>query len=826
MRVVCPECTKGIQAPDTVAGKRVRCPHCKESFVVPVPIASSASGTVKSNSSQDARVVATPVGVVANPSSQSPQPRPKASQASSPSVGVVAMPIAEPPKGSQSPTLANDASEWERASIDKRSAAIMSGFQRPFRRPKTSAGYRAGLALSTLVMLLLPVLYLLLIVVIGSGVYWHLANNHVIVQSARGRAAGIALVLYLAPAIAGGIAILFMFKPLVAPRSKRPRIRSLTAQGEPMLFAFVEKICAEVGAPMPRRIDIDNDVNASASFRSGWWSILRGNDLVLTLGLPLVSGLSLQQFAGVLAHEFGHFSQGAGMRVAYMLRSINAWFLRAVYERDAFDDWLESMSSESDIRIGWVFYVARMAVWVSRRFLWVLLVLGHLLTGLIQQQMEYDADRYEVGMAGKDAFALTFRSMRLMGVAYQQAMGSLERISHEGKLVADFPRLMQSHAMKFPEDLASKIDELVAKEKTGLYDSHPCDSSRIAAHANSDRQGSFQSELQAAQLFVHFEAACTGVTEDMYRSIFDTKLKEKKIVPTSSVIAEESVQDAAWDSIQRYFLDAMGPERSLGWPNYALNVPTDVARAIDLLRRCRVSMKSSVQSYIVSHEHNDLARSKQKHGEWLEHLLRLRIKPDSAHLPELEQPTQIPAGELDPEKVKVFSRASALRLQTACSLMYVPEIYPTIAGADQHHAALSRVLPVVEALEQTLPAVISLRECIGEQMFGFAHIQSNRENESLIRDLIERSGVLVERIAELRHQWLDVEYPFDHAQANVSLANHLTPDLLVKEEVGQVAEAASNLLERYYVLRGRCLGCLAMAAEAVETSLGLEPLGH
>ncbi len=37
---------------------------------------------------------------------------------------------------------------------------------------------------------------------------------------------------------------------------------------------------------------------------------LWGNDLVLTIGLPLVAGLSAKEFAGILAHEFGHFTQG------------------------------------------------------------------------------------------------------------------------------------------------------------------------------------------------------------------------------------------------------------------------------------------------------------------------------------------------------------------------------------------------------------------------------------------------------------------------------------------------------------------------------------
>ncbi len=40
-----------------------------------------------------------------------------------------------------------------------------------------------------------------------------------------------------------------------------------------------------------------------------------GHDLVLTLGLLLIAaGLTERELAGVIAHEFGHFRQGAGMR--------------------------------------------------------------------------------------------------------------------------------------------------------------------------------------------------------------------------------------------------------------------------------------------------------------------------------------------------------------------------------------------------------------------------------------------------------------------------------------------------------------------------------
>ena len=194
--------------------------------------------------------------------------------------------------------------------------------------------------------------------------------------------------------IAGSIAVLFMLKPLFARTVTHSGQVSLNRGGQPLLFEFVERICDTVHAPRPTRIDVNFDINASAGYAGGFSSLFR-SDLVLTIGLPLVAGLSLQQFAGVLAHEFGHFSQGAGMRVSWVIRNVNMWFARVVYSRDAWDEWLVDASEETDFRIGWIFYIARLAVFLSRGVLWCFMMLSHAATCWLSRQMEYDADRYE-----------------------------------------------------------------------------------------------------------------------------------------------------------------------------------------------------------------------------------------------------------------------------------------------------------------------------------------------------------------------------------------------------------------------------------------------
>ena len=110
-----------------------------------------------------------------------------------------------------------------------------------------------------------------------------------------------------------------MFKPLLAARPKRAQPLALNPSDNPLLYAFIAKICDAVGAPTPQRIDMDCQLNASASFRRGFRS-MKGSDLVLTIGLPLVANFSAREFAGVVAHEFGHFTQGAGMRLSYIIR--------------------------------------------------------------------------------------------------------------------------------------------------------------------------------------------------------------------------------------------------------------------------------------------------------------------------------------------------------------------------------------------------------------------------------------------------------------------------------------------------------------------------
>jgi Zn-dependent protease with chaperone function len=354
---------------------------------------------------------------------------------------------------------------------------ILDAFEGEFPRVKTALGYRLGVLLVTGAMLMLPLVYVALIGLVAYFVGWYAVHGLAIIKTTHSIWA--VVFGYAGPLIAGGILFFFMIKPLFARSPKAGRSRTLEHGREPVLFAFVSRIARAVGAPAPRRIQVDCDANASASFGSGL-SGLFGRDLTLTIGLPLVAELTAQQLAGVLAHELGHFAQGAAMRLSYVIRMINGWFVRVVYERDEWDETLVRWCEESG-RLALIFYLACLCVWITRGILWLFMVFGHAISCFLLRQMEFDADRYEARVAGSRAFAETMRRLQILNIASHGAYSVLAACWKEGKYPDNLPALIVHMAEQIPAKDRRRVEKEIMKLNTSLFDTHPSDRDRVAS---------------------------------------------------------------------------------------------------------------------------------------------------------------------------------------------------------------------------------------------------------------------------------------------------------------------------------------------------------
>ncbi len=268
----CPSCQSRFQVKEEHAGKRGKCPRCRSVFVLPsppppvsddpfdgelVPIDDpppSSSPTPLQTSKRTATVdddAEEAAGYVLAGGSAKRVKNVKVRDRAAPTMGAGAKGVAEA------------------AAATKRTltpAQILAAFQGEIEPVKPTPLYRLWVLVVACVMILLPLVYLAIVGGVIAGVVYHAVHNISIFQNmghGRTNAKG-AIFLYVGPLLAGGVVVAFMLKPLFARWGEGGNNRVLDPQVEPLLYAFVDGVCAAVHAPRPVRIEVDCQVNASA----------------------------------------------------------------------------------------------------------------------------------------------------------------------------------------------------------------------------------------------------------------------------------------------------------------------------------------------------------------------------------------------------------------------------------------------------------------------------------------------------------------------------------------------------------------------------------
>lgn len=402
--------------------------------------------------------------------------------------------------------------------------------------PRTGA-YRAGILIVAFAMLLLPALYVGLIVGVGYLLFLHATVNVTPISQMRSWYATV--FLYIGPLVIGVILLFFMVKPLFARRSRSAPVRTLHVAEEPLLFALVTRVAQTVGAPEPKRIDVDCQANATAGFES----FLAG-DMVLTIGLPLAARLSVSQLAGVVAHELGHFSQRTGMRLSYLVRSIDAWFARIVCERDDWDQRLLNGAEREDW-LALVYQLSLICVWLTRRVLWVLMALGQAMSCFMLRQMEYDADRYETRLAGTEAFTETSRTLLALTVA-TDAVNQLTTMSwiRNQRLPDDLGALINACADRIAPEEILRMEAALAKTGAGFFDTHPAHGERLASAHRANAPGVIHLNVPATLLFKDFDRTSRGVTREFFGKLLGKRVVRDAFVPATTFLEGETTHNS------------------------------------------------------------------------------------------------------------------------------------------------------------------------------------------------------------------------------------------------------------------------------------------
>ncbi len=517
LSVSCPSCSKKLIAPVKAIGKMARCTKCNCRFEVNDP-----NSQVHMSASD--RKVTESKGAVSG--DLSVEPTAKVDFQSAMELGI---------KEGNQHVVKNRAQPLDLQQIRQ-------AFQGKLDKNGLSTAYRIQLTLVAIAMALLPLLYVAFVLCSAFAVYYYAVNviPGLLAGGVRGRFLIVWGAIVIAPAIAGCIMILFLVKPFFSRFRDEGRRRSLTRKGEPLLFELVDCICEATGAPVPQRIDVDYQVNASAKPERGVWSAASGR-MVLTIGVPLITSLSATQLTGILAHEFGHFSQRLGMTATLIINNVNLWFTRLVYQRDQFDHALDNLIEDSDTWIGLILQLGKVCVTASRAVFYVFMVVGNALCASLLRQMEYDADRYEVGLVGSGNFASTSRALRELSIAQQITIPIVQRMALNRHLPDNLFLLLQQTRRQLPDDAVRGMLKAM-QEPSGLFATHPTDGQRIARAEAMKVDGVFSMQRPASDLMVHFEGLCRNVTIDFYRDMFGTHIREELLFPTKEFLRKTEGQ--------------------------------------------------------------------------------------------------------------------------------------------------------------------------------------------------------------------------------------------------------------------------------------------
>lgn len=525
--VKCPACGASLRVKDEHAGKRGKCPGCSEPIRIP-----RTNGTTASESTVVDRAAVVTDETLSEfiKSSESSLIRPAAKSSGS------KRKAAKKPKPSRQLT------------------EVLASLPDDLPASRTSGQYTLALWMAAFLSLLIPVAYFATIASVAAFVFWHATVNVTLPLMGSFILAIILgyLVIYLAPLLGGLVTLYVLIMPLFSFRRQLRTGVVVSERDEPLLWHLVEQLCKTIGAPIPKEIRVESDANASASLRRGALSLI-GNDLTLAIGLPLAGSLKVDQLAGIISHELGHFRQGSALKLFMLISFVNNWLVNASIRSSLADENFERIRDESMSGTAeMMFSLMQLIVAIPRGFFWILLQISSAVCGRLLREQEFDADRAEALIAGTKDFEISMRQVTVLGLAEGEALRvAIEHWKNANRLPDDLPALILLARQKDEERFRGEARKIIrTKRVKGQFETHPPSYERINRVKEMNAPGLLDFDEPATMLFRDYEGLCRKATVDRFTHLVGPRIRRAKFVSPYTMIkpAQAAATGAAADS--------------------------------------------------------------------------------------------------------------------------------------------------------------------------------------------------------------------------------------------------------------------------------------
>lgn len=232
-----------------------------------------------------------------------------------------------------------------------------------------------------------------------------------------------------------GLAFLFLIKSFFR-RAGNPFedviVAELKEADQPKLYAFIYRVCEDVGAEEPSRVHVVPYVTAAALRRVSVINLFVPPKCELILGLGLINALNLSEFKAVVAHEFGHFTQGSFLSVYTIV--VQDVIVGIIKGQDFYDRLVSKMDVGGLKFFAFCFGLGpRIITWLSVKVFDAILTIEH----QIFWEREFHADLVGASVAGSDA--MTHGLMRTVFAAalLEQAVVDLAKAADHKLYTSD-----------------------------------------------------------------------------------------------------------------------------------------------------------------------------------------------------------------------------------------------------------------------------------------------------------------------------------------------------------------------------------------------------
>ena len=715
-----------------------------------------------------------------------------------------------------------------------RKQLILSAIAEDVTLPPVTRMYVVGLFFTACAVLLLPLLYLVLTALFVGSLYSFFHNVDFILAGWTPMWKWIAIGCV---GFFGSSCVLGLVKPLFAKSSSIKKPRELSRDAEPFLFEYIDRLCDAIGACRPSAIYVTGDLNAGAEFRQRWLNPFVRNETLLHLGLPLVAGMTLREFTGIVAHELGHFSQRTAMWLENFVLRTNLWLFRAAYERDAVDDWLIRESAS-----GWLWaipcYFATGIVWVTRRVILAFAFVGTIVSSLMSREMEFNADRCQVRTVGSKAHASTFWKMRQLHVAQQISLNDIKAFWDEGRLPDNIVSLVIANLEFLTPKIKKRLRQMMTDEKTGIFDTHPSDCDRVRAGELDGSTGIFRrdtlpNDLPAAVLFSRFEQVSKAITFQFYENVFNRPIKAHVLHPVDKLLERQNAQIEAAKALRRYFQTDIPLMRPLPIAPHAddpAESPLEVARH---LKACRDRMLKELPEYrrLVPRYRSAeetlfeliAAQTLQQAGLSFQasdfRLVDTSPKAISSKHKRARDGVANLAGKLLP-----FETEAGSRLSLSLHLLRVPGVVKRITDGDNLKYEIDDLLPQAQYVSRLMGELPTLRIIYLRLLALWERLSRTNPNREVLDTIVSQMTTLRMRLISIQSEMGDRLYPFDHARAETTLRAYALPEIPGELDLGGLVQATDHMQSRLVTIQTRLFARLAHAAEKIEVAIGMPPL--